>query len=162
MFPKVGVLIAFIIFGGLFLISSGILRSSEVPEIIVLDGIGDIYGPVTFDHAMHMEVASCAVCHHHTTGTPSEDERCVQCHSDSCTECEVACEKCHTSCPGCAEKVKESHEYHLFHIDTAGLTRAYHIMCVGCHKIMDTITGCEDCHLKKEESMCKEAEEKPE
>jgi hypothetical protein len=147
---------ASIIIGSLLVITPGFPSASDVPEIIELDGIGDIYGPVTFDHAMHMDVASCAVCHHHTTGMLSEDQRCLQCHTDSCTSCDVACIKCHSACPGCADKVKESHESHLFHIDTAGLTRAYHIMCVGCHEIMDTVTGCEDCHLKKDESICKE------
>lgn len=155
MCPKERILLACIILISVLAISSHLPSATEVPEVIELDGIGNIYGPVTFDHAMHMDFASCATCHHHTNGMPAEDEKCVQCHTDSCTSCEVACIDCHSACPGCAEKVKESHQSHLFHIDTAGLTRAYHLMCVGCHKEMDAVTGCQDCHLKKEDSLCK-------
>lgn len=156
MHDKRKTLLATFILGALLVITSHFLSASEVPVIIKLDGIGDIYGPVTFDHALHMDIASCASCHHHTAGMPAEDEKCVQCHTDSCTSCKISCIECHSACPGCAEKVKESEEVHIFHIDTAGLTRAYHMMCVGCHKEMGTVTGCQDCHLKKEESLCKE------
>ena len=154
--PKKNILLVSILLVSVLAISPHIPSASEVPGVIELDGIGNIYGPVTFDHIMHMDIASCATCHHHTTGMPAEDERCVQCHADSCTSCEVACIDCHSACPGCAEKVKESQQSQLFHIDTAGLTRAYHLMCVGCHEKMDTVTGCQDCHLKKEDSLCKD------
>ena len=106
--PKKSILLASILLVSVLAISSNIPSASEVPGVIELDGIGNLYGPVTFDHIMHMDIASCAACHHHTTGMPTEDEKCVQCHADSCTSCEVACIDCHSACPGCAEKVKES------------------------------------------------------
>ena len=124
--------------------------ASEVPEIIELDALGNIYEPVTFDHAMHTDMASCAECHHHTTGMPAEDARCVRCHEAGGQADEIACTSCHTTNPGSAEKMKESQAVNLYHTDTTGLKRAYHLQCMGCHKEMEAASGCEDCHSKKD------------
>jgi hypothetical protein len=134
----------------LLFILSDLPSASEGPEVIELDYIGDIYGPVIFDHAMHMETASCATCHHHTAGMPAEDEKCVQCHTDTCTSCEVACIDCHSAYPEYTGKDKEAQQSNLYHSDTAGLKRAYHVVCVGCHQEMDAVIGCEDCHSREE------------
>lgn len=149
------VVFASLIIGALLAATSHLPSASQAPAVIELDNLGDIYEPVIFDHVMHMDVASCATCHHHTNDMPAEDEKCVQCHSGSCSSCAVACKDCHSVCPGCADKVETSQETPLYHIDTAGLSRAYHIMCLGCHQEMGAASGCEDCHMKKEDSTCK-------
>ncbi len=140
-----------LIIGSLLVISPLFPSASEVPGIIELDGIGDIYGPVTFDHAMHMDVASCSVCHHHTTGLPAEDEKCVQCHKDSDTANAVTCTGCHPVNPVSNKTVRASKNADLFHIDTTGLKRAYHLKCLACHIEMDAPSGCEDCHPKRDD-----------
>lgn len=136
----------------LFAFSTSPVPASGTAEIFELDTLGNLYGPVVFDHAMHMDIASCAVCHHHTTGTglDGEDGKCTTCHRESCTTCAVACRDCHSGNPDAADRLRESLETPGFHYDTTGLKRAYHVVCLGCHREMEAASGCEDCHQKKE------------
>jgi hypothetical protein len=143
------ILVTGLIISGLLVIAVVQLSAMEEPDVVELDTLTSIYAGVTFDHAMHTDMASCAACHHHTTGMPAEDAKCVRCHEASGQADEVACTGCHPSSPGSAEKMKESQAVNLFHTDTTGLKRAYHIQCLGCHKEMEAASGCEDCHAKK-------------
>jgi hypothetical protein len=129
------------------------VAGAEPREIINLNSLSNIYGPVLFDHAMHMDIGSCATCHHHTTGTGmrGEEEKCLACHKESCTTCKVACRDCHSATPETDEKSESSNDTNMFHSDMAGLKRAYHVNCLGCHREMEAATGCEDCHPKKEQ-----------
>jgi len=146
-------LITSLIIGGLLCFATVHLSAMEGPDVVELGTLANIYDAVTFDHAMHADMASCAACHHHTTGMPAEDAKCVSCHAASGEADEVACTGCHASSPGSAEKMKESQAVNLFHTDAAGLKRAYHLQCLGCHREMEAASGCEDCHAKKETSL---------
>lgn len=129
-------------------VSSGMAMKG--PGIIQLDSIENMYEAVTFDHDTHVGVASCATCHHHTTGTPTEDKNCVGCHKNSKATGEVACSSCHTDNPGVPENLKTVTSTVFHTTDRTGLKRAYHLNCVECHKNMGAPVGCEDCHQKKE------------
>ena len=144
------IFIANIIIGSLLFISPHFPYASEGPEVVDLDAFGTIYEPVAFDHSMHEDVASCATCHHHTTGQPAEDENCLRCHKESGEADEITCAGCHPANPGRAEMVRASGDTELFHMNRTGLKRAYHLNCLGCHLDMDAPTGCEDCHPKRE------------
>ena len=149
--PKGKILIAGIIIGSLLVISVQYLSAMDGPDFVELEALVSIYEPVAFDHTMHEEVASCATCHHHTTGLPAEEEKCLQCHKESVTADEVTCGGCHPANHGRAENVRASMDSDLFHNDTAGLKRAYHLKCLGCHMEMDAPSGCEDCHPKRDD-----------
>lgn len=138
-----------LILGGLLVSAAARPSAMEGPDLIELDALSNIYTPVTFDHTMHADMASCATCHHHTTGMPAEDARCVNCHEGSGQTDEVACTGCHATSPGSAEKMQKSQAINLFHTDATGLKRAYHLQCLGCHREMEAASGCEDCHSKK-------------
>lgn len=149
--PKKGrIFIAGFIIGSLLVISVPDISAMDGPDFVELDSLVNIYEPVDFDHAMHVEVASCATCHHHTTGTPTEDARCVKCHEASEEADEVMCAGCHPANRGRAEKAKALMNADLFHNDRTSLKRAYHLSCLECHKEMDGPIGCEDCHSKRE------------
>lgn len=128
------------------------MDAADGPDDIELLALTNIYEPVAFDHTLHVDVASCATCHHHTTGQPAEDENCLRCHKETGEADEVSCTACHPANPGRAEMVRASKDTGLFHIDRTGLKRAYHLNCLGCHREMDAPTGCQDCHSKKDGS----------
>ena len=149
--PKGKNFIASIIIGSLLIISAPYLFAMDGPDFIELDALVSIYEPVAFDHIMHVEVASCATCHHHTTGEPAEDENCLRCHKESGEADEITCAGCHPANRGRAENVRALMDADLYHNDTAGLKRAYHLKCLVCHKENDVPSGCEDCHPKKDD-----------
>ena len=131
----------------------------EGPEEVELDTLVNMYEGVTFDHLMHVDVASCEACHHHTLGKPPENEKCVQCHQGSDSADEVACYACHQADPIASVTQSESGEAESsFHLDTPGLKRAYHLNCMGCHREMGAPAGCEDCHPKKDNWLEKSAQ----
>ena len=141
------IVIASIIIGSLLVISAPHLFAMDGPDLVELESLVNIYGPVTFDHALHVEITSCAACHHHTTGLPVEDEQCLRCHKESDTADEVTCAGCHPANQGNAKMEKNGD---LFHLERTSLKRAYHLNCLGCHNDMDGPTGCEDCHSKRD------------
>lgn len=147
------IFITSLIIGGFLGSATACLSAMDGPDVVELDTLTNIYAGVTFDHAMHADMTSCATCHHHTTGVPAEDSRCMPCHEASGEADEVACSGCHATSPGSAEKMKESQEVSLFHTDTTGLKRAYHLQCMGCHNEMEAASGCEDCHFKKDSNL---------
>ena len=142
-------LVAGLVLGAMLFVISQYAIAAEVPDTIELNVLGEIYEPVFFDHGMHQDVASCAVCHHHTTGTPSEEEKCMPCHKGSEASDNVTCVGCHSPKTVTAEKIRSTQEMGVYHRDTAGLKRAYHVKCLGCHREMEVPSGCQDCHLKR-------------
>jgi len=151
MHKKCKVFIRSLITVGIFISSAVYLHAAAGPEAIELDSLVNIFEPVTFDHALHQDVTSCATCHHHTLNMPAEDENCLRCHQLSGLADEVMCSGCHPTHPGNAEKMKASLDENIYHIDITGLKRAYHLKCLGCHVEMGAASGCEDCHPKREE-----------
>ncbi len=149
---SVKVLAVHLFTGALLVIAAGNLAAMDGPDAVELETLSNIYMGVTFDHAMHTEMASCAACHHHTTGMPAEDTKCLDCHKTSTETDEVACQGCHTTNPGKAEKMKGSQQVPIYHSDATGLKRAYHLQCLGCHREMEAASGCEDCHPRKEQN----------
>jgi hypothetical protein len=105
----------------------GVAFPTNIPETITLDSISQVYGPVQFSHSQHADIAGdCATCHHHSPkgSTP-------------------ACGECHESIV-------------VYHYEAGkkgpdiGLKGAYHGLCMGCHKKMQSgPLGCTDCHEKK-------------
>jgi len=152
MYDRKIMLIAGLVLGAMLFIISHYPSAADIPDILELDELGDIYEPVIFDHAMHVDMTSCADCHHHTTGLPDENKRCLPCHRESDTADDITCTGCHPHYPGTAEKMRTLREMGLFHIDKTGLKRAYHLKCLGCHKEMDVPSDCEDCHPKKDDA----------
>lgn len=127
--------------------------AADMPEQVSLDTMVEYFDAVEFDHEMHADLGEdCSVCHHHTTGTGTADERCISCHANSDEFETVACIDCHVPDPFSAEQLtRESKEIYQFHIDRPGLKAAYHMNCVGCHEEMDGPTECQDCHARTPE-----------
>ncbi len=127
----------------------------EGPDTVVLDSIAQYYEPVEFDHAMHVGLIDsneCAVCHHHTLGTPVFDPVCLRCHSASRETDSVACRDCHPAKRFSAAYLASLEEdVHLFHVEKPGFQGAIHQSCMGCHEENDAPTGCQDCHARTEE-----------
>lgn len=133
--------------------SAGLCRAGEMPETVTLDTMTNYFQGVEFDHTLHVDLGEdCSVCHHHTTGTGTADERCISCHGRDDEVASVNCHSCHAEDPFSAEAInRDSLELYQFHIDTPGLKAAYHWNCLGCHERMDGPTDCRQCHARTEE-----------
>jgi len=101
---------------------SGTEPARVAPDLVTINSLEKLYGPVQFSHAMHVEIAGdCADCHHH--GEKGQTPPCGACHGK----------------PFDAGKM-----------NMPGLKGAYHLQCMNCHKQMESgPTGCTDCHAKK-------------
>ena len=102
--------------------------SAEYPDVIIMDEISELYGPVIFAHRYHAEMSEmgsgCAECHHNSpTG---EYPKCQECHA-------VAVESLERP-----------------NIGQPGLKGAYHQQCLDCHIAWSNTTGCAFCHPTKE------------
>lgn len=128
---------------------------ADGPEIVVLDNLSKYYEPVEFDHEMHVgliESNECAICHHHTLGTPVLDPICLRCHASSEEADFVACRDCHPAKRFSAEYLASLEEdVNLFHVEKPGFQGAIHQCCMGCHEENDAPTGCEDCHARTDD-----------
>ncbi|MEW6219466.1 MAG: cytochrome c3 family protein [Thermodesulfobacteriota bacterium] len=125
-------------------------HAQDSPDLVDLDRLANLYAPVAFDHAMHLEVASCAACHHHTAGAPAEAAACVRCHDQGIDNGPVACRDCHGARPlEAASGRPEQAAASTFHNERTGLKRAYHLSCMGCHREVGGPIGCEDCHARQ-------------
>lgn len=127
---------------------TGLARNLELPETVMLDKLVHLYSAAEFDHAFHTEIADdCTVCHHHSVGIPTTDEKCARCHGSEEVLDRIACVDCHAADPFSAQYLgaKEA-EKDAFHIDQPGLKAAYHLNCLNCHLEMGGPAGCEDCH----------------
>ncbi|MBM9512347.1 cytochrome c3 family protein [Desulfogranum marinum] len=136
--------------GALYPNQSFALDAEDAPEVVELDALSDLYEPVTFDHAMHVDAAECVECHHHTTGQQPVDPNCLRCHATSEETDSISCGECHSAERFSPQDLKERSNPDLYHIDKPGLKGAYHLNCVGCHEEVDGPTGCQDCHAMTE------------
>lgn len=133
------------------LIATGNCQAMDGPDSIELNTLAELYEPVLFDHAMHVEATgeNCAECHHHTTGMPATDNNCARCHDNSEGAEEVTCQGCHSSQRFEADYLRTMEENNmLYHTDKIGLKAAYHLKCMTCHQEMDAPNGCQDCHVR--------------
>ncbi len=80
----------------------------------------EMYGPASFDHALHQNTTSdCTVCHHKGGGTST------------------LCEECHGTVFDPADLSKP------------GLSRVFHLLCISCHKENQVgPTECTGCHTQ--------------
>lgn len=123
--------------------------STVSAEVFELNSISNLYEGVSFDHDMHIEATeeNCAVCHHHTTGTPPDDPRCIPCHATSGEADSPLCSDCHVIDPfSVANLEKSSNEPFLHHRMKPGLKAVFHQNCLGCHQEVGGPVGCQDCH----------------
>lgn len=130
--------------------SAGYGAAMDSPDAVELNSLSNLYEGVHFDHLLHVDVASCGTCHHHTAGTPTVNQNCIRCHKNSDSAGEVACAACHPVNP-CDPETREvmKPEAQRYHLERTGLKRAYHRNCLGCHYEEGAPTGCGDCHVKK-------------
>lgn len=106
------------------LIGSMLVMQCFASDIIVIDYLKNLYGPVEFTHQAHIGyVDDCTACHHFS----EEPVRCSECHQPIVVY----------RYEGPKRKT------------SIGLKGAYHGLCLGCHKDMDGPMGCEDCHEKR-------------
>jgi hypothetical protein len=126
--------------------------AGDGPDTVELGSLANHYSAVTFDHAMHTGVAaSCAECHHHTTGLAPTDPNCARCHEAGEKASLVACRDCHSDKRFSAEDLAKTEENpQLQHKGRLGLKGAYHQKCLGCHTTMGGPTGCQDCHTRND------------
>jgi hypothetical protein len=142
--------IRLLILGGLLFLFPILAVAAETgPATVKLDSLADLYRPVEFNHAMHVDLVDgkCATCHHHTTGAAPLEPRCQECHRAGEPAKVVACRDCHTVLRFSAEYLAElAANPQLYHNDKPGLKGAYHRKCLGCHQENGGPTGCQDCH----------------
>ena len=137
-------------------LSGGLMQHSFAsgPDSVELESLAELYEPVTFDHAMHVDLTdgNCAECHHHTTGMAPSDENCGRCHQESGEEAAVvACRGCHAEKRFAAKYLAAIEADHMvYHVGKPGLKGAYHQNCLGCHVEMGAPAGCQDCHPRNE------------
>jgi hypothetical protein len=125
------------------------LPISAGSEVFELSSLANLYEGVSFDHDMHIEAVSnnCAVCHHHTAGTPPDDPNCVPCHKNSPEAESAACSGCHVLEPFSSANLDAAAGNPLLHHKVKpGLKAAYHQNCLGCHMESNGPVGCQDCH----------------
>ena len=138
---------------GVFLLTplnSMAMEAEDAPEMVTIDSMAKLYGPVEFNHLMHTEYASCEECHHHTTGDKVVDPNCIRCHGNSEEADTVTCYECHELNRFAKEYLITLESPELYHIDKPGLKGAYHLNCVSCHEITSGPTGCQECHVMTE------------
>ncbi len=117
------------------------------PAAVSIDQLTDLFGPVSFDHQLHTDYASCSECHHHTTGCLPSRSSCAACHRASEQAASVACRSCHLAVHNPQENTTAKDSSNRYHIDIPGLKGAYHLLCIDCHEI--TAAGpleCNECH----------------
>jgi len=123
--------------------------SGTGPDAVVLDSLAELYEPVQFNHAMHVELAEgkCAKCHHHTTGAAPLEPRCLACHKGGIDGGVYACRDCHPLKRFEADYLASlTANPQLYHNDKPGLKGALHRNCLGCHVDNGGPSGCKDCH----------------
>jgi len=123
---------------------------ADAPETVTIDGLSELYEPVEFNHAQHIEMAACSDCHHHTVGTVSTRWNCIKCHNNPQESDSISCSDCHTKDRFGSSYLATLDDPELFHKEKPGLKGAFHLNCIGCHQDTGGPTGCEDCHIMNE------------
>ena len=124
--------------------TSWALDPGDSPESVTIDYLTELYEPVEFDHAGHIDFEACSYCHHHTVGTISTRWNCNKCHNNPIEADTVNCSDCHPKDRFGSRYLKTLDDPELFHKEKPGLKGAYHLNCLGCHQEMGGPTGCED------------------
>jgi hypothetical protein len=96
----------------------------DIPEIISINSMENIFYPVEFNHGKHARMEDmgegCAVCHHY-----AEDDD------------YTGCAECHMEDPAEAT------------LEEPSLNGAYHRSCLACHREWSNEQLCEACHQQK-------------
>lgn len=132
-----------------FLAGAGNGFTETGPDSVVLGSLSELYEPVQFKHAMHVDLVEgkCAKCHHHTTGAVPLEARCKQCHKGGVDVGVYACRDCHSSKRFEADYLGSlAANPQLYHLDKPGLKGAIHRNCLNCHTENGGPSGCQDCH----------------
>ena len=125
-------------------------QSSDIPRVVLLDSLSNLYEGVSFDHALHDSYASCVECHHHVAGRPSADPSCSSCHRSGSMASAVDCKSCHLTDRFAEDLLSANRNQTRYHIDITSLVGAYHLNCLGCHLSLTAgPTGCLECHQSK-------------
>ncbi|WP_051309281.1 cytochrome c3 family protein [Desulfogranum japonicum] len=122
------------------------MEAGDAPESVEIDSLSELYEPVQFDHAMHLDIAECQDCHHHTTGQKPNDDNCLRCHENSGEADSISCADCHAADRFSPQDLAAREGGRIYHIDKPGLKGAYHLNCISCHEENGAPTGCQDCH----------------
>jgi hypothetical protein len=127
--------------------SSPTAEGVTMPGTIVIKHIMNQYGPVTFNHEMHVGIAgNCGTCHH------QHDEKvkagCTECHSLSAGAFKASAKHGFSPCNSChADPSPDMPEM-------PGLKVALHKKCFSCHLGMGELGASpgactKTCHAKK-------------
>ena len=118
----IALLVLTLSFGSLIAQEAGV--SPDVPEMIDIGELSNIFHPVHFAHGLHARMTvmgdGCATCHHH-----AEDEV-----YEPCSECHLA-------------------EDPTASMAMPTLNGAYHRACLNCHQDWMDDDVCHTCHLKR-------------
>lgn len=127
--------------------SPAAVEGTQMPGTIVINYLERMYGPVTFDHALHTGLAgSCGTCHH--GHNEKMNATCRECHTLSAEKFRASANQGFLPCSGC-------------HADNSadapgmpGLKVALHKKCFECHvgigELGSSPQGCvKTCHSKK-------------
>lgn len=99
----------------------------EGPNIVVIDKLSNLYGPVVFAHELHASMSDmsggCTLCHHYAEKS-GEIPACSKCHLD---------------------------KFDIKTIDEPSLKGAYHRQCLGCHREWSHENACQFCHKEIDE-----------
>lgn len=149
--PLVAIFLTTVLLWATSIIGSVASEAGEAPETIEIGSLQKLYGPVVFDHALHMESYGCEQCHHRAQEEETDSTgTCRTCHGEEGQHSRLAngpkiaaCPICHVNDAGVEKNNPGTGHYHT---DTPGLLGAYHLQCLGCHALEGAITGCQDCH----------------
>ncbi len=131
---------------------AGSSPGGKAPTKVVLGELSKAYGPVSFDHAKHVGMASgCGDCHHQH-GT-EKSLSCKECHAlDDAAFRRSVNAPVFRSCKGCHAPSRTED------LERPDLKVAYHRACFKCHRgdvgtVGTDPKGCvEMCHAKKDQT----------
>ena len=102
-------------------------QADEGPEVVIIDQLADIYGPVVFAHKLHASMAKmsggCTNCHHYSEETGTIPP-CRECHDPDKTQVDMR---------------------------MPSLKGAYHRQCINCHLDWSHENACGFCHKPADE-----------
>ncbi|MGB3221299.1 MAG: cytochrome c3 family protein [Desulforhopalus sp.] len=122
------------------------MDAEDAPENVTIDYLQELYSAVSFDHRLHTDMYDCRSCHHHTTGTGTENPTCKKCHAASTGSDDVSCSGCHERKKTSPPKAGNRKTAAVYHFDKPGLKGALHLQCLSCHRVDNGPTDCAGCH----------------
>lgn len=104
-------------------------RVEESPDVIIIDQLTDLYGPVLFAHRLHARMGQmtggCENCHHYSERN-GEIPPCRECHDA---------------------------EHNVVDLSKPALKGAYHRQCINCHLDWSNENSCGFCHEQVTEEL---------